>query len=189
MQEQEMTITPTPRTRRPLSARIALISAVSLGLVAGPVAFAGPATAMPSHSKRADCTVTALDPYAANSHGRNAVRDDPRNKDRKSVKVSFPFRIHCDKDAQVRYNQKMFQKHGRWNAEEIGSAWDTVWVSGHDRIVNMETVKADRGDKFVKVFHTVRIQVQDKDRSDHRSRSSDFDRSATVTIWVSNNHK
>ncbi len=116
------------------------------------------------------------------------MRGDPRNGNRKSVRVSFPFRIHCDKDAQVRYNQRMFQKHDRWDTEEIGNAWDTVWVSGHDRIVNVERVTADRGERSVTVYHTVRIRVQD-DRGGHRNGSSDFDRSNTVTIWVSNNHR
>ncbi|MEN8584901.1 hypothetical protein B1A87_021035 [Arthrobacter sp. KBS0703] len=164
-----------------------MVSTVSLGLLAGPIAMAGPATAMPNHSRKADCTVTALDPYASN-HGREAMRGDPRNGNRKSVRVSFPFRIHCDKDAQVRYNQRMFQKHDRWDTEEIGNAWDTVWVSGHDRIVNVERVTADRGERSVTVYHTVRIRVQD-DRGGHRNGSSDFDRSNTVTIWVSNNHR
>ncbi|TSE15750.1 hypothetical protein B1A87_007415 [Arthrobacter sp. KBS0703] len=82
----------------------------------------------------------------------------------------------------------MFQKHDRWDTEEIGNAWDTVWVSGHDRIVNVERVTADRGERSVTVYHTVRIRVQD-DRGGHRNGSSDSDRSNTVTIWVSNNHR
>lgn len=58
-----MTATPTIRSRHSFSARFGLVSTVSLGLLAGPVAMAGPATAMPDHSRKADCTVTALDPY------------------------------------------------------------------------------------------------------------------------------
>jgi hypothetical protein len=184
-----MTTTPASRGRHSFSARFAMISTVSLGLLAGPVAVAGPATAMPDHSRKADCTVTALDPRAARDHGRDAIRDEHRRGDRRSVRVSFPFRIHCDKDALVRYNQRMFQEHDRWDTEEIGNARDTVWISGHDRIVNVERVTADRGEKSVTVFHTVRIRVQDRDRGDHGSRSSDFDRSDTVTIWVSHNRR
>ncbi|MBT2547252.1 hypothetical protein [Arthrobacter sp. ISL-65] len=137
-----------------------MISTVSLGLLAGPIAIAAPATASNDHSRKAECTVTALDPYAK------------------------------DKDADVRYNQKMFQVHDRYDTEKIGDAWDTVSVSGHhDKIVDVEKVTADRGDKFVKVYHTVRISVEDKDHRGHGNGSSDFDRSDTVKIWVNNNHK
>jgi hypothetical protein len=190
-----MTTTPTTRSRHSFSARFAAITTVSLGLLAGPIAMAVPATASNDHSRKAECTVTALDPYAKD-HGRNAMIDSHGNKGRdhrkdRDVRVAFAFKIHCDKDADVRYNQKMFQKHDRHDTEKIGDAWDTVSVSGHhEKIVNVETVTADRGDKFVKVYHTVRINVEDKDhRGDHRNGSSDFDRSKTVKIWVSNNHK
>jgi hypothetical protein len=185
-----MSITPTTHSRHSFSARFAMITTVSLGLLAGPVALAGPASAMGGdHSRKAECTVTALDPYAANTRGREAVSHDPRMKDRRSVRVSFAFKIHRDKDAQVRYNQRMFQKHDRHDVEEIGNAWDTVWVSGHDKTINVERATADRGERSVTVFHAVRIRVEDKDRRDHRSRSTDFDRSDTVTIWVSNNRR
>jgi hypothetical protein len=185
-----MTTTPTTRSRRSFSARFALITTVSFGLLAGPAAIAGPATAaVPDHSRKADCTVTALDPHAANKHGREAVRDDHRKGNRRSVRVSFPFKIRCDRDAKVRYNQRMFQEHDRWDNEEIGNAWDTVWVSGHEKIVNVERVTADRGERSVTVFHTVRIRVLNEDRDGHRSGSTDFDKSDTVTIWLSNHHR
>ncbi|PNH85193.1 hypothetical protein [Arthrobacter sp. AFG20] len=189
-----MTTTPTIRSRHSFSTRFAMISTVSLGLLAGPIAIAAPASAMGDNSRKADCTVTALDPYAKD-HGRNAFIDNHGNKggDRnKSVRVAFAFKIRCDKDADVRYNQKMFQKHGHRDIEKIGDAWDTVSVSGHhEKIVNVERVTADRGDRFVKAFHAVWIRVEDNNRGhgDHRNSSSDFDRSNTVTIWVSNNHR
>lgn len=188
-----MTTTPTIRSRHSFSARFAMISTVTLGLLAGPTAVAAPATALGDHSRNADCTVTALDPYARD-HGRNAVIDNHGNKGRdrnRSVRVAFAFKIRCDKDADVRYNQRMFQVHDRWDIEKIGDAWDTVSVSGrHERIVNVERVTADRGDHFVKVFHTVRISVEDnRGHGDRGNRSSDFDRSDTVTIWVSNNRR
>lgn len=186
-----MTTLPTIRSRHSFSTRFAMISTVSLGLLAGPIALAAPATASNDHSRKADCTVTALDPYAAD-HGRNAAIDNHgnRNRDRKSVRVAFAFKIRCDKDADVRYNQWMFQKHDRHDVERIGDAWDTVSVSGHhEKIVNVERVTADRGDDFVKVFHVVRIRVEDHGRGDHGNRSTDVDRSNTVTIWVNNNHR
>lgn len=184
-----MTTTSSIRSRHSFSARFAMISTVSLGLLVGPVAVSAPATASNDHSRKAECTVTALDPHAVRDHGRNAAIDDHRRGDRRSVRVAFPFKIHCDRDALVRYNQRMFQEHDRWDKEEIGNVRDSVWVSGHDRIVNVERVTADRGERSVTVFHTVRIRVQDRDRGDHRHGSSDFDRSDTVTIWIRNNHR
>jgi hypothetical protein len=54
----------------------------------------------------------------------------------------------------------------------------------------VERVTADRGDRFVEVYHNVRIRVEDKgNRGDHGNRSSNFDESNTVKIWVNNNHR
>jgi hypothetical protein len=183
-----MTTTPMIRNHHSFAARFAMISTVSLGLLAGPIAMAAPATASNDHSRKADCTVTALDPYAKD-HGRNTMSRDNR-KDR-DVRVAFAFKIRCDKDTDVRYNQKMFQVHDRYDTEKIGDAWDTVSVSGHhDKIVNVERVTADRGDRFVEVYHNVRIRVEDKGHhGGHGNRSSDFDESNTVKIWVNNNHR
>jgi hypothetical protein len=197
MQEQEMTTTPTIRSRHSFAARFAMISTVSLGLLAGPIALAGPASAAGGHdrSKGAECTVKALDPYKKD-RGHNAMidnhgRDNGKNRKDREVRVAFAFKIRCDKDADVKYNQWMFQKHDRNDVERIGDAWGTVSVKGdREKIVNFETVTADHHKDFVKVFHVVRIKVEDKrDRGDHGNRSTDTDRSNTVTIWVKNNHR
>ncbi|MFC7850161.1 hypothetical protein ACFUTU_16960 [Arthrobacter sp. NPDC057388] len=191
-----MTTTPTIRSRHSFAARFAMISTMSLGLLAGPVALAGPAAASgghDDHSRKAECTVKALDPYKKD-RGHNAMidnhgRDNGKNRKDREVRVAFAFIIHCDKDADVRYNQWMFQKHGHRDIERIGDAWDTVSVNrGHDKIVNVEKVTADRHEDFVKVFHIVRIKVEDKrGHGDHRNGSTDIDRSDVVKIWVKNN--
>jgi hypothetical protein len=198
MQEQEMTTTPTIRSRHSFATRFAMISTVSLGLLAGPIALAGPASASgghDDHSRKAECTVKALDPYKKD-RGHNAMidnhgRDNGKNRKDRDVRVAFAFIIHCDKDADVRYNQKMYQKHDRHDTEKIGDAWDTVSVKhGHDKIVNVEKVTADRHEDFVKVFHAVWIKVEDKDHRGHGNNGSrDYDKSDTVKIWVKNNHR
>ncbi|MFE5838410.1 hypothetical protein [Arthrobacter sp. NPDC056493] len=170
----------TPPTKSRLSARLALVSTVSLGLLAGPIAMASPASAAET-SKRDNCSVTAYKPHADNGRGWK--------NDRKSVRVNFAFKIHCDKGTRVYFNQKMFQEKGRWDVKRIGHVDDSVWVDGTEYIVNDERVSADRHDKFVKVFHTVRIEFKDNDRSKRSSWSSDFDKSPTAYIRVDNGHK
>lgn len=180
MQEQEMTNTPTTRSRHSFSARFAMITTVSLGLLAGPVAFASTAAAAPSHSNKDNCSVTALKPTA--DHGRN------NKKDSKSVDVKFAFKIHCDKRTKVYFEQKMFQNHGRWD-KRIGSDKGWVWVgkNSDERIYNVKKVYADRGDKFVKVFHEVKIQFKNNDKK--RDWASDYDKSPTAYIRVDNGRK
>lgn len=172
-----MTMNPPTRPRRPLAARVALVSTVSLGLLAGPIALASPASAAVENSKRDNCSVTAFRPHADNNgHGWK--------KDGKSVRVNFAFKIHCDKGTRVWFNQKMFQEKGRWDVKRIGHVDDSVFVRGTKFIVNDEKVSAHRGDDVVKVFHTVKIVFKDKDNGKRSSWSSDFDKSPTARIRV-----
>ena len=83
-------------------AKAGLVSTVSLGLLAGPIALAAPAQAA-DYSKHDTCTVTAQKPDA-----------DKTKHDRKFVKVDFSFKIHCDTYTKVYFNQKMFQQQGKW---------------------------------------------------------------------------
>jgi lipopolysaccharide export LptBFGC system permease protein LptF len=157
-----------------------MVSTVSLGLLAGPIAMASPASAATLDAKRDNnCSVTAFRPHADNGNGWK--------KDGKSVRVNFAFKIHCDKRTRVWFDQKMFQEKGRWDVKRIGHVEDSVWVHGTKYIVNDEKVSADRGDKVVKVFHTVRIQF--KDNGKRSSWSSDFDKSPTAYIRVDNGRK
>jgi hypothetical protein len=175
-----MTITPPTRPRRSLAARVALVSTVSLGLLAGPIAMASPASAATTNSTRDNCSVTAFRPHADNDHGWKS--------DGKSVRVNFAFKIHCDKGTRVWFDQKMFQEKGRWDVKRIGHVDDSVWVRGTKFIVNDEKVSAHRGDNFVKVFHTVKIRFKDNNGSKWSSWSSDFDKSPVARIRVDNGH-
>lgn len=168
-----MSITSPPRDRRPLAARLALVSTVSLGLVAGPVAFAGPASAAaPKHDDK-NCSVTAHKPYKA----------DYGKKDRdygKFVKVVFKFTIECKKRAHVHFNHRMFQHHGKWDVERIGKHSDWVWVKGEKDFSKVVKVKADRGEKEVKVSHTVTIKFLDKNKNKKWVWKTDSDHAKAV---------
>ncbi|MBT2553511.1 hypothetical protein [Arthrobacter sp. ISL-5] len=168
----------TPPTRSRLAAKVALVSTVSLGLLAGPIAMASPASAAVENSKRDNCSVTAFKPHADKGNGWK--------NDGKSVRVNFAFKIHCDKGTRVHFKQKMFQEKGRWEVKRIGHVDDSVWVRGTKYIINDEKVSAHRGDKVVKVFHTVKIQF--KDNGKWSSWSTDFDKSPTARIRVDNGH-
>jgi hypothetical protein len=170
-----MTMTPPTPSRR--SARIALVSTVSLGLLAGPIAMATPAVA---DSKSADCTVKALKPKV---HDKD--KGGYKKGERKFVKVEFEFKIRCDKDAKVHFEQKMFQKDGKWKVDQIGKDHGNVWVHKHESVVNIVKVyDKDRHDKYEKVFHYVKIRVEKKDRYGKWAKWSDFDRSPVATIYV-----
>lgn len=169
-----MSMTPPTPARR--SARVALVSTVSLGLLAGPIAMAAPAAA---DTKSADCTVKALKPKV-HDKGNGGYKKG----ERKFVKVDFEFKIRCDKDAKVHFDQWMFQKDGKKN-DRIGKDYGTVWVHKHESVVNVVKVyDKDRHDKFEKVFHFVKIQVVKKDKYGHWSKWSDFDKSPIAKIYV-----
>ena len=169
-----MSITSPPRDRRSLAARLALVSTVSLGLVAGPVALAGPASAAPSYGdKDRNCSVTAHDPKKA----------DYGKKDRgygKFVKVVFKFTIDCKKRAHVHFNHRMFQHHGKWDVEQIGKHRDWVYVKKEATFYKVVKVKADRGEKEVKVSHTVTIKFLDKNKNKKWVWKTDYDRAKAV---------
>jgi hypothetical protein len=157
-------------TRSPgsLTAKAALVSTVSLGLLAGPVALAAPAQAS-DYSKHDTCTVTALRPH-----------EDKTKHDRKFVKVDFSFKIYCEKNTKVYFNQKMFQQKGKWY-KQIGSMDGWAWVHGTKYISNHEKVWADHGDKAIKVYQTVKIRF--KDDSKHGS-SWSYDQDTSPTAYI-----
>jgi len=154
-------------TQRPLAARLALVSTVSLGLLAGPVAFAGPASAAPSYNDKDNCSVKAHEPKKVD-YGK-------RDRDYgKSVKVVFKFTIKCEKRAHVYFNHKMFQHHGKW-AKQIERHHDWVYVKGEKDYYKVVKVKADRGEKDVKVSHNVTIKFLDKNKDKKWVWKTDYD--------------
>jgi hypothetical protein len=140
-----------------LAAKLALVSTVSLGLLAGPIALAGPASAAPKYEKD-NCKVVVHKPYKAD-YGK---RDGDYGK---SVKVVFKFTIKCEKRAHVYFNHKMFQHHGKWAVKQIGDKrhHGDVFVPKGGEVTRYKVVKvkADHGEKHVKVSHTVTIKFKD----------------------------
>lgn len=162
-----MTITP-PTPRRPLAARLALVSTVSLGLIAGPIALAGPASAGYEPPKKDNkCTVVAKKPDVVEK--KKGDREYGR-----AVKVVFKFKIHCDKRTHVYFDQKLFKETKRGDAKQIRphtKGW--VWV-GKDKEVKVEVdrVFPERNKKHLTVFHVVKIVYKEKgDWKWHRDES------------------
>jgi hypothetical protein len=168
-------MTITSPTRRPLAAKVALVSTVSLGLIAGPVAFAGPANAAPSYSERVNCWVEAKKPYLLKVHDQGY---------HKFARVDFSFKIKCDKNVKVHFQQ--------WIVKETKHGYDRIKyrdgdVRVHKNHVVQENTRAnvdkDRKDDKVKVLHVVKITWdKDKDGKGKWSKGSDDDRSKTLTI-------
>lgn len=137
--------------------KLALVSTVSLGLLAGPVALAGPASAAPPH--RDDrCSVEAKKPDV--EHKKRGDRDYG-----KAVKVTFKFKIHCDKRTLVYFDQKLFKETKGDRAKEIKRPHSNGWVwVGRDKEVKIEVDKVfpERNKKHITVFHVVKIVFKDK---------------------------
>ena len=163
-----MTMTQPTRFPQSPAAKAGLVSTVSLGLLAGPIALAAPAQAA-DHTKHDTCTVTAQKPDA-----------DKTKHDRKFVKVDFSFKIHCDTYTKVYFNQKMFQQQGKWY-KQIGSADGSVSVRGTTYLSTHAKVWADHNDRSVKVYQTVKIRF--KDDSKHGS-SWAYDQDTSPTAYI-----
>jgi hypothetical protein len=135
-----------------------LVSTVSLGLLAGPIAFAGPASAGEMPKKDDKCTVKAKAPEV--EHEKKGSRDYG-----KAVKVVFKFKIHCDKPTHVYFDQKLFKETKREKAKEIKRSNTKGWVwVGRDKEVKVEVHKVfpERNKKEITVFHIVKIVYKNK---------------------------
>jgi hypothetical protein len=132
----------TTPTKSPLGTRFALISAVSLGLIGGPVALAVPADA--STSLRG-CTVDPLKPTDA---GRNVAE--------------FKIRIHCNGNKVVDVRQKRFEKNRNGRDDKLG---DSTWRNldfdrrhDHTTLSKKDWIDKDKGKD--RVYHEVSFRVK-----------------------------
>ena len=134
--------TTTPTKSRPFGTRFALISAVSLGLIGGPVALAVPADA--STSLRG-CTVNPLKPTDA---GKNLAE--------------FKIRIHCNGNKIVDVRQKRFEKDRHGRDDKLGSSeWRRLEFNRHDERMTLskkDTVDKDKGKD--RVYQEVSFRVK-----------------------------
>lgn len=102
----------TPSKSRSRAARIALIPALALGLIGGPVAVAGPATASTSEH---GCTVDPLKP----------TKQDSRYGAK--TKVDFRIYVDCKGNRTVQIRQFRFEDERGRNDKFLG--WSTFWKS------------------------------------------------------------
>ena len=163
-----MSITPTTGIRS-TRARIALVPLLSLGLLGGSVAFAGPVQA---HDDRRDdrhgCTVKPLDP-----------------KDLRGNKVDFRIKADCDGKKTVHIRQLRYEdeKGPRRTDDFLGSSHfyeefdkkdDARIIHSVDKVRNLDKRGAEE------VYHMVSYRVK-KDNG-HWSDWSDWKKSDVVEV-------
>jgi hypothetical protein len=158
-----MSITPSTKRTSPLGTKFALISAVSLGLVGGPVALAVPADA--STSLRG-CTVNPLKPT------------DERNN-----KADFRIRVDCNGNKTVEVRQRRFEDNrgARRNDDFLGrDTFKRSFDRRDDRITihSIDRVDADRGRD--RVYHEVSFRV--KNNNGNWSDWTRWEKSEVATI-------
>ncbi|MDZ4092004.1 MAG: hypothetical protein U1D68_12470 [Arthrobacter sp.] len=145
-------INPTSKSR-PRAARIALIPALALGLIGGPVAVAGPATA--STSERG-CTVDPLKPIKLD------------HKDRDKVRVDFRIYVDCNGNKTVQIRQLRFEDDRGRNDDFLGRSTfresfdrrdDSVTIHSYDRVPNLDR----RGNEEVYQLVSFRVRSGNSD--------------------------
>jgi len=154
------TTTPTARKSRPRSARFALASALTLGLIGGPVALAAPADASTDFR---GCTVDPLTPTERHHW------------------VDFRIEVDCKDHRSVQIRQLRFEEeHGRRHDDFLGRSvfWesfnrrdDSVTIHSYDRVHDR------RGSE--KVYQLVSFRVRS---GDHWSNWTHWEMSEVATI-------
>ena len=135
-----MSITPSTKTR-PFGTRFALISAVSLGLVGGPVALAAPADA--STSLRG-CTVDPLKPT-----------------DLRYNRADFRISVDCNGNKTVEVRQRRFEQDSRRHETFLGRSTFTERFDRRDgRVVIHSRDNVKRDPSRDRVFQEVSFRVK-----------------------------
>ena len=179
-----MTITSPTRQRRPLVARLALVSVASLSLIGGSVAVAGPASAAAydnNKDKKVECWVKAkdVDHKEKADYGKHSMKN--------SADVKFEFTVWCDKKTDVKFEHWIFQKkHGKWVKieEDSGKLYNVKnKVKEHTKAEVKDTGRKGGEEK---VYHIVKIKFDDKDgKHSHTVTKHD---SAYGTVDFGNSH-
>ncbi|MDQ5861148.1 MAG: hypothetical protein M3536_02655 [Actinomycetota bacterium] len=149
---------------RSIRAKIALVPALSLGLLGGSVAMAAPAQANYDHDSRRGCTVKPLDP-----------------RDLRGSRVDFRIKVDCDGKKTVHIRQLRYEdeRGPRRSDDFLGSShfyekfdWrdDARIIHSVDRVRNLDRRGAEE------VYHLVSFRVKD-----HRGNWSDW------TQWKKSN--
>ena len=162
-----MSIINAPKKSRTRAARIALIPAVALGLIGGPVATAGPAAAATSER---GCTVNPLKP----------TKQD--NWDRSRTTVDFRIYVNCIGNRTVQIRQLRFEDERGRNDEFLG--WSTFWKSfdRRDDAVRIHSFDHVRnGPGTEEVYQLVSFRVR-SGNSDHWSDWTRWEKSDVARI-------
>jgi hypothetical protein len=129
--------TTTGSKARPIRAKVALISALSLGAAILPVTLAGPAQAAPTQTSQRSCTVTAGQP----------VKVWRYINFRWVERVKYPGSVTCPSYGRWVNLQKTFYEDDGWFGQTIGAdsppifwvgAGQTVQVPSYRPVVNTE---------------------------------------------------
>src|SRR5215217_4508425 len=122
-----MSITPSTRKTRPVRANIALLSVVSLGLLAGSVALAAPAEAKTSER---GCTVEPLKPTLVHEDDKK----DKNDKKKSFHKVDFKIWVDCNGNKEVDIRQKRFERD-----DKLGTSRFNEEFRGGDKIMTIKS--------------------------------------------------
>jgi hypothetical protein len=158
--EQKVSITTTTKTRS-IRARIALVPALSLGLLAGSAAIAAPAQADNDRDAKHGCTVEALKP-----------------SDERGVWVNFKISVNCENGKRTVHIKQVRYEADRGRDTVLGSDYITRDVRGYKTIDSLDKVPSNldrRGSE--EVYHVIWYGVED----DHGKVSKwFFDKSPTL---------
>ncbi len=136
-----MSITPTAKKTPTWRSRLALFSAIGIGITGVPLALAAPAQAETSYR---GCTVDPLEPQS-----------------RGNGRVDFKIKVHCRDGRTVQIRQLRFEDERR-NDHYLGSSWFRESFDRHDKAVTLHSYDwvpnyDRRGPE--KVYHLVSFRV------------------------------
>lgn len=155
-----MSNTTSPTTPHPRAAKFTLVSAITLGLIGGPVALAAPADAS---TRQGGCTV------------------DPLRPTDRSHWVDFRIRVDCRDNRTVQIRQLRYEdERGRRHDDFLGGS--TFWESFNRRhesttVHSYRFVPDRRGDEKVYQLVSFRVRV-----GNHWSNWTRWEKSEVATL-------
>ena len=160
-----MSITPTTKTRS-IRAKIALVPALSLGLLGGSVAMAAPASADYNSDRDRD--------------SRNGCKVSPGTpENERGDRVNFRINVDCDDGRKtVHVKQRLYED--RRDDRRFASYEHEYKVDRWDRRINDTHYLPRYIDEGDRVFHEISFAVED--RNGHVGKWSDWKKSGTLTV-------
>ncbi|MCU1517658.1 MAG: hypothetical protein JWQ75_2379 [Pseudarthrobacter sp.] len=138
-----MSGTTTTKTRS-LRAKIALIPALSLGLLAGSAAIAAPAQADNDRDSKHGCTVKALKP-----------------SDERGIWVNFQIKVNCEDGKRTVHIKQVRYEADRGRDTRLGEDYFERDVKGHKVIDSLDKVRQNLDRKgSEEVYHVIWYGVE-----------------------------